>query len=169
MEIFQQVALHRIKMQLGFLILNTRFSVDGLKPLHHKKVIKIRHVLFMKMAGAFSGEGFNHLNIHAGKRGRPVEIVVNNYGSHAVVNNLSSFRGEKKHFSCRAPSGSGISPRRNGITSWLQGVRAKCSPFTLGIGSQTLSLPAPRPAIRVLARRPLLTREIAAGCQLGPL
>ena len=99
-----------MKMQLGFLIPNARFTVDGLKLLHLKKVIKIRHVLLMKVIGAFSGEAFNHMNIHVGKRVGLVEIVVNNYGSHAVVRNLSSFRGVENILRAAAPTGQVFRP-----------------------------------------------------------
>lgn len=64
----------------------------------------------MKMVGAFSGEAFNHLNMHVGKRGGLVEIVVNNYSSHAVVGNLSSFRGVENTLRAAAPAGQVFRP-----------------------------------------------------------
>lgn len=64
----------------------------------------------MKMVGAFSREAFNHLNIHVGKRGGLVEILVNNYGSHAVVGNLSSLRDVENILRASAPAGQVFRP-----------------------------------------------------------
>lgn len=90
--------------------MNIGATINGLKLLHCEEPIEVGHVLLVESLGALAGKTFDYLNMFVVKCGGLVEVVVNSYGSHAVMANFSSLRSVKNVVRAATPASKIISP-----------------------------------------------------------